>query len=42
MEQLIEDSLDVLDIIDEALAANDPYNRAFPTPDDDEVVRLSD
>jgi hypothetical protein len=38
MEQLIEDSLDVVQAIEEALAANDPYN--CDTPDD--IVRLSD
>lgn len=38
MEQLIDDSLDVLQIIEEALAANDPYNCDFPA----DVVRLSD
>ena len=38
MEQLIDDTLCVLQIIDEALAANDPYNCDFPS----DVVRLAD
>ena len=38
MEQLIDDTLCVLHIIDEALAANDPYNCDFPS----DVVRLAD
>ena len=40
MEQhpLLDDALDVLQILDEALAANDPYNCDFPV----DVVRLSD
>jgi hypothetical protein len=38
MENLIDDSLDVLQIIDETLSANDPYNCDFPV----DIVRLSD
>ena len=38
MEQLIDDSLSVLQIIDEALSANDPYNCDFPV----DAVRLAD
>ena len=38
MEQLLEDSLDVVQIIEEALAANDPYNCDIPY----DIVRLSD
>lgn len=38
MEQLIDDSLSVLQIIEEALAANDPYNCDFPA----DAVHLAD
>jgi hypothetical protein len=43
MEQLIEDSLEVLSVIDEAIAANDPYNIDFPREDEEvPCARLSD
>ena len=43
MEQHIENSLEVLDVIDEALSANDPYNIDFPREDEEApYARLSD
>lgn len=43
MEQHIENSLEVLDVIDDALAANDPYNIEFPREDEEApYARLSD